>query len=82
MSLHPKVIIGSLSITLKIYLNLFEKNPKRVPKNNSKQSRSKHIKCVGLLINNPPAVQFPYKFEFILCKNWEASYKDIESLNC
>ena len=29
MSLHPKVIIGSLSITLKIYLNLFEKKSKK-----------------------------------------------------
>ena len=33
-------------------------------------------------MNNPPAIQFSYKFEFILCKNWETSYKDIKNLNC
>ena len=37
---------------------------------------------VGVLINNPPAVQFPYKFKFILCKNWGTSCKDIKTLNC
>ena len=33
-------------------------------------------------MNNPPAIQFSYKFEFILRKNWETSYKDIKTLNC
>ena len=32
--------------------------------------RLKCINRVGVLINNPPAIQFPYKLEFILCKNW------------
>ena len=34
------------------------------------------VKCitrVGLLINNPPAIQFFYKFELILCKNRRTS---------
>ena len=35
------------------------------------------IDRVGVLINNPPAVQFSYKFEFILYKNWGSSNKDI-----
>ena len=35
------------------------------------------INRVGVLINNPPAVQFSYKFEFILYKNWGSSNKDI-----
>ena len=29
------------------------------------------------MINNLPAISFSYKFEFILCKNCETSYKDI-----
>ena len=29
------------------------------------------INCVGVLINNPPSIEFSYKFEFILCKTWE-----------
>ena len=37
--------------------------------------------CWGI-INNPPAIQFSYKFEFILSKNWGNSYKDIKTLNC
>ena len=36
----------------------------------------------GVLINNPPAIQFPYKFEFILYKNWATTYKKIKALNC
>ena len=43
------------------------------------------LKCIyrfGVLINNPPTIQLLYKFEFILCKNWRTSYKDIKSLNC
>ena len=31
------------------------------------------LKCinrVGVLINNPPGIQFSYKFDFFLCKNW------------
>ena len=39
------------------------------------------ISLVGVLINNPPTIQFFYKFEFILCKNWGTSYKDINQ-NC
>ena len=41
------------------------------------------LKCinrVGLLIKNPPAIQFSYKFEFILCKNWGISYKYIKTV--
>ena len=34
-------------------------------------------KFFGLLKNNPPVIQFSYKIEFILCKNWETSYKKI-----
>ena len=37
----------------------------------------KCINRVGVLINNLPAIQFSYKFEFILCKNCGTSYKDI-----
>ena len=44
------------------------------------------LKCinrVGVLINNLPAIQFSYKFEFILCKNCETTCKDInQTLNC
>ena len=43
------------------------------------------LKCinhVGVLISNPSAIQFSYKCEFTLCKNWETSYKDIKTLNC
>ena len=29
------------------------------------------------MINNPPIIQFFYKFKFILCQNWGTSYKDI-----
>ena len=42
------------------------------------------LKCinrVGVLINNPPGIQFSYKFDFFLCKNWWTSYKDITTLN-
>ena len=51
----------------------------------------KRINRVGVLINNPPAIQFSYKIEFILCKNWGTSHKDtnqnslstpLNSLNC
>ena len=35
------------------------------------------VNRVGVLINNPPAFQFFYKFEFILCKNLVTSYKEI-----
>ena len=43
------------------------------------------LKCinrVGVLINNHPAVQFSYKCEFILCKNWGISYKYMKTVNC
>ena len=36
------------------------------------------INRVGVLISNPPAIQFSFKFEFILCKNYLTSYQDIE----
>ena len=36
-------------------------------------------RVVGVLSNKPPAIQFHYKFEFILCKNWGTSYKDIKA---
>ena len=41
------------------------------------------LKCInrviGLLTNNPPAIQLHFKFEFILCTNWGTSYKDIKT---
>ena len=49
------------------------------------QTTNLSLKCINrlwVLINNPPATQFSYKFEFILCKNWRTSDKDIKSLNC
>ena len=42
------------------------------------------LKCinrVGVVISNLSPIQFSYKSEFILCKNWGASYKDIKTLN-
>ena len=40
---------------------------------------STFINRVGVLINNPPAIPFSYKFEFMLIKNWRTSYKDIKT---
>ena len=41
------------------------------------------LKCInrviGLLTNNPPAIQLHFKFEFILCTNWGTFYKDIKT---
>ena len=37
---------------------------------------------LGVVMSNPPAIPFSYKFEFILCKYWGTSYKDIRILNC
>ena len=36
-----------------------------------------YINRVGVLINNVPAIQFSYKFEFVLCRNCGTSYQDI-----
>ena len=44
--------------------------------------RSKCIHRVGVLINDPPSFQFPYKFELILYKNLGTPYKNIKALNC
>ena len=41
----------------------------------------KCINCVGMVVNNPPVIQLSYKFEFILCKNWGSSYKNIKTLD-
>ena len=40
----------------------------------------KCINHVGVLINNSPTLQFSYKFESILCKNWGTFYKDYQLL--
>ena len=36
------------------------------------------INCVGVLINNPPPIEFSYKFEFILRKTWEINSFAVE----
>ena len=41
----------------------------------------KGISRVAVLLSKPLAIQFSYKFEFILCENWGTFYKDIEILN-
>ena len=66
--------IFTLQIKKKFFENILEFQQQILP--------LKCINHVGVLISNPSAIQFSYKCEFILCKNWETSYKDIKTLNC